>query len=505
MSTIAADLLAAGADDAVAIEDGNARLTYARLRAEVAAVAARLDGEGLPPRCAVAVVGANSPAWVAAYLGIVASGRVAVPLAADLLPRQLHDALTLTGSAAAFVDPRPQRALAQVAPGLPTFPLLPVRADDAAPATGPLPERPGVGADDDAVYLLTSGSTAAPKVVRLTHANLRANTASILGYLPIDATDRMLVVLPFCYTFGASLLHTHLAAGATLVLCRTFAYPETAAELLETARCTSIAGVPSVFQTLLRTTSFPRRDLPHLRHLQQAGGKLPARQVTELAAAHPHARLYVMYGQTEGTARLSYLPPEELERRPGSIGRGIPGVRLRVVGEDGRDVAPGAVGEIRVAGANISPGYLGDPDATAAAFVDGELRTGDLATVDEDGFVFVVDRSASFIKTLGHRVAAGEVEEAALGLPDLVSAVAVGVPDEALGEAVALICAARPGAGVTEDDVRDQCLRELPRWAVPRTVVLVDRVPLNPHGKVDRAAARALALPATDPTTPTES
>ena len=329
-------------------------------------------------------------------------------------------------------------------------------------------------------------------MVRLTHRNIEANTSSILGYLPIDATDRMLVVLPFCYTFGASLLHTHLAAGATLVLCRTFAYPETAVDLLEVEECTALAGVPSIYQTLLRTTSFPRRHLPHLRHLQQAGGKLPARQVTELAAAHGHAKLFVMYGQTEGTARLSHLPPDELGRRPGSIGRGIPGVTLRVAREDGRDVAPGEVGEIRARGANVSPGYLGDPQATAATFVDGELRTGDLATVDDEGFVYVVDRSAAFIKTLGHRVAAGEVEEAALGHPDLVSAVAVGVPDATLGEAVVLVATRRPGTDVTEDDVRAQCRRELPRWAVPRDVLLVDRIPLSAHGKTDRPAVRAL-------------
>lgn len=491
MSNVTADLLAVGKDDAVAVEDGTAHLTYAALRAQVASVATRLDGLGVPPGAPVAVIGANSPAWVAAYLGIIDSGRVAVPLAADLAPRQLTDALALTGCAAAFVDPRPQRALARTVPELTTVPLVPGQAEAT---DGIEPRTVDVSPDDDAVYLLTSGSTAAPKAVRLTHRNLRANTRSILAYLPIDASDRMLVVLPFCYTFGASLLHTHLAAGATLVLCRTFAYPETAAELLESARCTAIAGVPSVFQTLLRTTSFPRRDLPHLRHVQQAGGKLPARQVTELAAAHPHARLFVMYGQTEATARMSWLPPEELTRRPGSIGRGIPGVRLRVVGEDGAEVAPGVVGEIRASGESISPGYLGDPAATAATFVDGELHTGDLGTTDEEGFLYVVDRSASFIKTLGHRVAAGEVEEAALGLTDLVSAVAVGVPDDLLGEAVVLICTRRPGTEVDADAVTAQCRAELPRWAVPRTVSIVDRIPLTAHGKVDRAATRALAL-----------
>ena len=157
-------------------------------------------------------------------------------------------------------------------------------------------------------------------------------------------------------------------------------------------------------------------------------------------------------------------------------------------------MAPGVVGEIRASGESISPGYLGDPAATAATFVDGELRTGDLGTTDEEGFLYVVDRSASFIKTLGHRVAAGEVEEAALGLTDLVSAVAVGVPDDLLGEAVVLICTRRPGTEVDADAVTAQCRAELPRWAVPRTVSIVDRIPLTAHGKVDRAATRALAL-----------
>jgi long-chain acyl-CoA synthetase len=345
----------------------------------------------------------------------------------------------------------------------------------------------------DAVLMFTSGTTSRPKAVRVTHRNIQANTNSIITFLELRSNDRVLVILPFFYCYGASLLHTHLRCGGRLVLCNSFAFPEAALDLLEREECTVLAGVPSSYQLLLRASTFAQRALPSLRLMQQAGGQLSPVLIDELIAAKPAAKLFVMYGQTEATARLSYLPPEKLPQKIGSIGKGIPGVELRVLDDNGEPVPPGQRGEIYALGANISPGYFADPAESAAKFTPNGLRTGDLAVVDEDGYLYIVDRRDDFIKSWGYRISSHEVESAALRLQQLVSAAAIGVPDDDAGEALILFATARGGAGVTADDVLAVCRRHLPKHMVPRSVVILDEMPVNASGKVTKQRLRETA------------
>jgi acyl-CoA synthetase (AMP-forming)/AMP-acid ligase II len=357
--------------------------------------------------------------------------------------------------------------------------------------------------------MFTSGTTSRPRAVCVSHQNIRANTESIIEYLQLQASDRMLVVLPFSYCFGASLLHTHLLVGGSVRICETQAFPETVVEAIDADRCTGFAGVPSSYQMLLRASSFESRRLPSLRHLQQAGGRLPHPQLARIAAAQPHARLFVMYGQTEATARLAYLPPDLLAAKPGSVGRPIPGVRLRVTDEDGAELPPGTVGEIRASGANITRGYWADPDGTAAKFVNGELRTGDLARTDDDGFLYIVDRRDDFIKSWGYRISSQEIQDAALELPGIVAAAAVGRPDPEAGEAIVLFVSVRddvPGdvrddvrsdvgddRGSTVDDLRRHLRSRLAKHLVPREIRVIAQLPLNENGKVIKTELRRLA------------
>jgi acyl-CoA synthetase (AMP-forming)/AMP-acid ligase II len=341
--------------------------------------------------------------------------------------------------------------------------------------------------------MFTSGTTARPKAVRVTHGNIQANTNSIITFLELRSDDRVLVILPFFYCYGASLLHTHLRRGGRVVLCNTFAFPETALDLLEREECTVLAGVPSSFQLLLRASTFAQRALPSLRLIQQAGGKLPPVLIEELLAAKPRAKLFVMYGQTEATARLSYLPPDKLKEKPGSVGKGIPGVGLRVLNENGEPVAPGEQGEIYAAGANISPGYHKDPEGSAAKFTPYGLRTGDLAVVDDDGYIFIVDRRDDFIKSWGHRISSQEVETAALRMEQLVSAAVIGVPDDKAGEEVTLFVTVRPGAVVTQDEVLAFCSQHLATYMMPRSVLILDALPLNQNGKIAKTQLREMA------------
>jgi len=487
-SGIADYLLSHAPDDAVAFIDGTDRHSYGELRDAVATLASRLGELSYPRGTPVALLGPNSLFWIAAYIATIDVGYVSVPLPAGLPVEEVVARSQWVGARAIFVDGPPARSLPPHVP------------DDIAVLTTsmrehvvPWSERPPAadGLDDDAAYLFTSGTTGAARAVRLTQGNLRANTESILGYLPLVPSDRVLVLLPFTYVFGASLLHTHLRVGATLVNQRSTAYPETTVNLLEEHQCTVLAGVPSVFHTLLRNSTFARRDLPRLRIIQQAGGRLPSALLRELSTAHPGARVFVMYGQTEATARLSALDPDQLRARPGSIGRGIPGVSLRVVDEFGNPVRPGEVGEIRARGANISPGYLGDPEATRLRMGDGELRTGDLATVDDEGYIYVVDRAEDFIKSWGYRVSSQEVEAAAMELDELVAAAAVGVTDAVAGERIELVVVVRPGAHVAEGEVIAHCRSILPKYAVPAGVHIVDRLPVNDNGKVVKRDLRA--------------
>ena len=338
----------------------------------------------------------------------------------------------------------------------------------------------------------TSGSTGEPKGVMITHANIACNARDIIDYMGLSARDRVLVVLPFSYCYGMSLLHTHLAVGGSVVLFNRFMFPEKALDELERRRCTGLAGVPATYQILLRKTRFAQREFPSLRWMQQAGGKLPDVFLRELRQAAPHARLFVMYGQTEATARLSYLPPERLDDKLGSIGKGLPHTRLEVLGGDGAPVRPGSdeIGEIVACGENVAPGYWNNPEETARFFRDGKLYTGDMARVDRDRFLFLVDRGRDFIKAMGNRVSPKEVEEVIAELPQVVEAAVIGVPHEIYGEAIHAFVVPTVSGSLTAEEVREHCLTRLPNHKVPERVELVGSLPKTSNGKVDKPRLR---------------
>ena len=483
-------LLACGAPDDVVLLDGERSFTYRELRAASARLAGELRARGVPPGARVGLVGSNSFFWVAAYLASMMA-HVVVPLSDKLSASDVARHIAQVGCGAVFVDRSHRRTVA------PAFPeRLPVITEDAL-STGRepyWPDRPP-DLDADAALMFTSGTTSAAKAVRITHRNIRANTTSIISYLGLRPTDRMLVVLPFFYCFGASLLHTHLRAGGSLALCNSFVFPDTALDMIETEGCTGLAGVPSTFQLLLRASSFKSREMSRLRLIQQAGGKLSPVLVEELVTAKPNVEFFVMYGQTEATARLSYLPPTEVLAKSGSIGRGIPGVELRVVDDAGNAVEPGVTGEIVARGDNVSPGYFEDPEASAQKFGGGWLHTGDLAVVDSDGFVYIVDRKDDFIKSWGYRVSSQEIEACALQMEDLVSAAAFGVPDLKAGEAITLAVTVRAGAAVSAEDILGFTRSRLPKHMVPSAVHLIDAMPLTASGKTAKSRLRELFQP----------
>jgi acyl-CoA synthetase (AMP-forming)/AMP-acid ligase II len=360
-------------------------------------------------------------------------------------------------------------------------------------ALDPRAEVPKVSSGELAAIIFTSGSTGKPRGVKISHGNIIANTESIIQYLQLSQTDRIMAVLPLYYCFGASLLHTHLRVGGSVVLDLRFMYPDTVLKRMAETECTGFAGVPSHYQILLRRSSLSRMSFPALRYVQQAGGHLAPVFVRELQVALPGTRIFLMYGQTEATARLSYLPPDMVSLKAGSIGKAVPGVRLRVITPEGTDARPDEIGEIVAEGDNISLGYWRDPAETDATFRDGGLRTGDLATIDEDGFLYLVDRARDFIKCGGERVSCQAVEEQLLEFEDLLEAAVIGVPDEVLGEASKLFVVPREsGIPDLESRLRRFCKEHLPPRLNPKIIVVLNSLPKSSAGKVLKTTLRKL-------------
>lgn len=487
--------------DAVALRMPGRDHTYGELSRAVDRLARSL-AQSEPRQTPVLLVAGNSFFWVAAYLGILKAGLICAPLPASISGGDLRRIAQRTGARRAFA---PLRTMAGRASGFEGLAVTTDSGPGGAPAVdgaenaaAPTPTAP----DDLAALMFTSGSTAEPRGVMLSHANIVANTESILQYLPLASGDRMMTVLPFHYCYGASLLHTHLRAGASLVIEHRFLYPEVVLQRMIEARCTGFAGVPSHFQILLRRSQLRRMSFPHLHHVQQAGGRLAPAYVRELRQALPHAAIFLMYGQTEATARLSCLPPELLDSKPGSIGRGIPGVRLQVLGPSGQPVAPGEVGEIVAEGPNLMRGYWRDPESTAQALRGGRLHTGDLATVDSDGFLYIVDREKDFLKCGGVRVSCRQIEDELAECEGLLEAAVVGVPDGVLGECVkAFVVTRQPSCqgpcrylSCRRDiaEVERFCRERLHRNLAPREIVLMPALPKNGAWKVIRRELKAL-------------
>jgi len=462
--------------------------TYGNVREAVQSVADFLLESGGKKGERVLLLAESGLFWVAAYLGILRAGMVCVPLPTNIATSDLEYILSATGPRIIFAEPRATKLIPGSWRSIPVVSSIPARASQES-------GRVSVDENDLAALMFTSGSTGRPRGVMITHQNIISNTESIIQYLSLTARDRIMCVLPFHYCFGTSLLHTHLAVGGSLVIDSRFMYPEAVLQRMRQTDCTGFAGVPSHYQILLRKSNLGRMDFPALRYVQQAGGQLAPAFIQELQQALPGKQIFIMYGQTEATARLSYLPPNDLERKLGSAGKGIPGVTLTVVDEDGRDIAPQQTGEIVAEGANISPGYWNDPEETARCFRNGKLYTGDLATVDEDGFIYIVDRAKDFLKCGGKRVSCRHLENILLEFDELIEAAVVGVPDEVLGEAaMAYVVPRNPKAQPSPEQLDTHCRSRLPLSFVPKRYVLLTSLPKNSSGKVLKPLLKTQAL-----------
>jgi acyl-CoA synthetase (AMP-forming)/AMP-acid ligase II len=470
--------------------------SYAELWSAVRRAAGALRDAGVDVGDRVVLVLPNCPSYVAAYYGTLAAGAVVVPLNDEGTPDELSAAITHCGARAVIISDR-WRGAAELRGQLPgevhVLPVSDVRAAREASIDLSVP-----ASDTLAAILYTSGTTARPKGVMLSHRNLVANTEAIIRYLGLTPDDRVLAALPFPYAYGNSVLHTHLLAGASLAVEHGMMYPQKTLEVMRTARVSGFSGVPWMYRLLLERTSFARAagDLPDLRYLTQAGGPMRRSDIVAITAAFPRVPFFAMYGQTEACARLTYLPPAALADRPGSVGVPIDGVQIDVRRADGTRAPASETGEIVARGPNVMLGYWNDQEATRAVLHDEPtgrwLRTGDLGYVDEAGYLFLVGRSSEIIKTAGHRVSPGEVEEVVMNLDGVAEAAVCGVPDAGLDEAILLVVVPQKGHTLTEQDLLAHCRRHLSAFKWPRRVVFASSLPRTPSGKVRRRHLRSL-------------
>ncbi len=311
----------------------------------------------------IILISPNSVFFITAYLAILKSGNVCVPLNYAVEQANLDFIVETTECDTVFIA-KGLKARMKFDDGM-TLLDEPISKEIIAES------RSFIGNEDFqedrvAEIIFTSGSTGEPKGVMISHNNIKANTESIVQYLELTEKDIMGVVLPFFYCYGLSLLHTHLKVGGSIVLNNSFMFLGTVINDLKNYKCTGFAGVPSHFQILLKKSqTFKETEFPDLRFVTQAGGKLHAVIIEEFINAFPEKEFFVMYGQTEATARLSYLPPNELRARTSSIGKGIPGVRLKVVKPNGEEAAANEEGELLASGDNVMLGYFKDPEDTA--------------------------------------------------------------------------------------------------------------------------------------------
>jgi len=482
--------------DAPALAWKTARWTYSDLAGAIAATAAFLQGRGRGKGDHIALLFRNSPHYVAAYYGAMAAGCVTVPLNphehAQVLTRQMEhcQARMLLGDPA-----HPEwNAIAELAAASGIDAIEIPAEDDAGTLARYLRQMGGAAISHDdahdgdapATIIYTSGTTGRPKGVVLSHRNLAANTGSIVQYLGIRPDDRGIAVLPFQFSYGNSVLHTHLAAGAELLLEDSIAYPHAVLQRMADEKVTSFSGVPSTFALLLSRCDLTAFDLSRVRYLTQAGGPMPKANILRLRAQLPNARLFIMYGQTEAAARLSYLPPERLDDKLGSVGIAIPGIELAVMRPDGTRANANEVGEITARGPNVMQGYLRDPEGTREALRGGWLHTGDLGHFDDDGFLYIDGRAVEMIKVGAFRVSPQEVEEAIAALPGVAEVGVTGIPDELLGQAIKAVLVMKEGSSLDARTVKAHCRQHLAMYKVPKIVEFTGALPYTATGKVRR-------------------
>ena len=503
-------LAAQRSPDALALTHGDTHLGYAELANQVTRLASGLVGCGLQRGERVAVYLEKRPEMVVTAFGSAAAGGVFVPVNPLLKPEQVAYILRDCGVAVLVTSPERLALLQPALSGCEALRHVVLTAAEpgaAAPRGTPLPPGsqgpaapPAAGhrvIDTDVLSIFyTSGSTGKPKGVVLSHRNMVIGAKSVASYLENHADDVLLAALPLSFDAGFSQLTTGFHAGARVVLLN-YLLPKDVLNAIAKERVTGLTAVPPLWIQLTQL-QWPDSVNDHLRYWANTGGRMPHETLKALQAAMPRAKPYLMYGLTEAF-RATYLPPDQVERRPDSIGKAIPNAEILVLREDGMRCGPDEPGELVQRGALVGMGYWNDPEKTAERYKplpgretglvlpEVAVFSGDTVRMDAEGYLYFIGRRDEMIKTSGYRVSPTEIEEVAYATQLVGECAALGVPHPRLGHAVVLVVTPRNGAALSGDEVLAACRDRLPIYMMPARVdVRPGPLPRNPNGKIDR-------------------
>lgn len=497
--------------DKPALETPEYTLTYGRLENEASRLAASLQRLGIERGDRIALFMQNRAEFAVAAFAALKAGAIFLPISAQTKPGKL--AYILDDSAAKLLVTETrlgtiyQQAIRECR-GLEA--VVVAGAAESTGAAGKIehpygelvcepadPEPPGLIDQDLAAIIYTSGSTGDPKGVMLSHLNMVSACRSVSGYLGLREEDRIFCALPLSFDYGLYQLLMAARVGATVVLERSFTFPHQALTRLCEKRCTVFPGVPTMFSMIARL-DLDSCDLSGVRLVTNTAAALSTPLIRQIRRGFAEATLYSMYGLTE-CKRVSYLPPEELDRRPDSVGRGMPNQEVYLVDEAGNRLPNGSVGELVVRGSHVMRGYWNKPGATAQRLrpgpIPGEnvLHTGDIFRTDDEGFLYFVGRKDDIIKCKGEKVSPVEIERAIGRMDGVMDVAVVGVPDPLLGEAVKAFVAVAPDCELNITDIQRYCRSHLEPYMVPASVEVCAELPKTANGKIakDRLAREA--------------
>ncbi|MGG4442110.1 fatty acid--CoA ligase family protein [Brevibacillus fortis] len=472
--------------------------TYADFYQQVEHLAAGLAQHGIGKGDAVALLMDNRPHFVSAYYAILRVGAVVVPMNPIYTAREISFILSNSKAKAAIALSALQPVLTPMKDQIEDLQLLiytePIENEltiDQLVQEGQESdagyEEPERNEDDLAVILYTSGTTGQPKGAMLSHRNMDSNAEAMGKLFELVPEDRMVAVLPMFHVFCMTVcMNGPIRTGATIIIMPKF-HPADVVQTIREQKATCFAGVPTMYNYLLQLPTATKEDLSSIRIYCSGGASMPVELLHKFEAKYD-AKVLEGYGLSEAAPATTFNPLHGT-RKPGSVGVDIPLVKNKVVDPEGKEVARGEVGELVVQGPNVMIGYLGLPDDTAAALRDGWLYTGDMAHMDEEGYVYIVDRKKDMILVDGYNVYPREVEEVLYEHPAIIEAAVIGIPDEVHGEAVKAFVALKEVA-VSQEDIMAFCRDKLAKYKVPRQVEFVAELPKNSTGKILRRSLR---------------
>jgi acyl-CoA ligase (AMP-forming) (exosortase A-associated) len=498
-----------------ALVHGLQRLSYGAVASKTAGLASGLRSAGLVRGDRIGIYLEASVQQVISIFGISEAGGVFVPINGTLFPEQVAHIAKDCGMKGLITSKSKLESLIEILHQIPTLEFLVLTEEGEFPEVqarihrfdefcelGPQHSvREASISKDLAAILYTSGSTGKPKGVMLSHANVIAGGSIVSTYLGITESERILAVLPFSFDAGLNQLITAFQQGGTCILIN-FVFAREVVQALIKENVTGLAGVPTLWSLLAQPNSgLDRQPLPHLRYITNTGGAMPQTVLAILRKILTTTKIVLMYGLTEAF-RSTYLPPEELDRRPTSMGKAIPDTEILVLNEQGQRCKPGEVGELVHRGPTVSLGYWGRPEDTARTLRSnpsllpelGDCEkvcfSGDMVKMDEDGFLYFIGRRDTMIKSSGFRISPTEVEEALFSSGELRGAAVIGIPDEILGQTIKAFVVPRDGKPLDTGLLLAHCGEKLPRYMVPKTIEVLDELPKTSSGKVDYPSLR---------------